>query len=475
MLDRNFTGSSLRRAVRHNDIAFVNDYIRHHKDNSDALNNANDLGETALFLACVNNNLEIAKLLTENGANVNQAIKANGITPLMLACYNGYLDIVKCLLERGADIHQVTINEGATAYMLAAQNGHLQIMNTLFEKGANVDQVRTDNGCSALHCAVQKPNLLHVVTVLLEHRVNANLAQEIDGDTPLCIAAGNGHLEIVKALLNKGVKANLSKNNGVTPIFMAAQEGYLEVLQILLNHNADPNLTRIDGVTPFIAAAFAGKFETLKALLANISDINHGTSAPGDDNCTALFLAAQCGHEDIVKLLIAHPKINRVASLKSSKTLLEKFAMDYSAEIQKNIANFIAQQNDPSHIEVTPEQIAKLMGHTNVAMLIRNKGILPDECCCPISYVVMKDPIAVSSGITYERAALKAYYDRLGDNPVSFPCPVTGDSLKAAELDVKANVTIKKVINTSNLLLFSRVNSSGVTVNPGNNLRCRSL
>lgn len=53
-----------------------------------------------LMLACHLNNLEIVKLLIENGANPNQY---ELVSPLVLACQNGNLEMVEYLLEKGAN------------------------------------------------------------------------------------------------------------------------------------------------------------------------------------------------------------------------------------------------------------------------------------------------------------------------------------------------------------------------------------
>ena len=54
-----------------------------------------------LFSVIKNNDIEIVKLLIENGADVN-AKNEDGETALHLANRKGYLDIVKYLIAKGA-------------------------------------------------------------------------------------------------------------------------------------------------------------------------------------------------------------------------------------------------------------------------------------------------------------------------------------------------------------------------------------
>jgi len=75
------------------------------------INKANDRGETQLYLACCSNRLTVAKLLLENGADVNKPdSKENHWTPLYRACWLGYLDMLKLLLVWGANIDKTALN-----------------------------------------------------------------------------------------------------------------------------------------------------------------------------------------------------------------------------------------------------------------------------------------------------------------------------------------------------------------------------
>ena len=47
-----------------------------------------------------------------------------------------------------------------------------------------------------------------------------------NGATPLFIAAQEGHLPVVKLLLDREAAVNQAKTNGATPLFIVAQEGH---------------------------------------------------------------------------------------------------------------------------------------------------------------------------------------------------------------------------------------------------------
>eukprot|EP00957_Ditylum_brightwellii_P060097 4563924-Ditylum_brightwellii.AAC.1 len=58
-------------------------------------------------------------------------------------------------------------------------------------------------------------------------------------DTPLHIAAREGHKKVVEVLLSHGADVNNATNSGWKPIHFAAREGHKEVVKVLLSHGAD--------------------------------------------------------------------------------------------------------------------------------------------------------------------------------------------------------------------------------------------
>ena len=105
---------------------------------------AND-GFTALGLACYFGQFEAARYLALKGADVNLPSK-NGfnVFPLHSASAGNYTDVARMLIENGADIN-VRQQMGVTPLHSAAQNGNLELIILLLEKGAAVD-VRMEGG-----------------------------------------------------------------------------------------------------------------------------------------------------------------------------------------------------------------------------------------------------------------------------------------------------------------------------------------
>ena len=69
--------------------------------------------------------------------------------------------------------------------------------------------------------------------------------------TPLLMASGMGHEDVVKFLLSKNAKVNAKHaTNGFTPLFAATHRGHASIIEILLAAGADPGLTDVNGRKP---------------------------------------------------------------------------------------------------------------------------------------------------------------------------------------------------------------------------------
>ena len=64
---------------------------------------------------------------------------------------------------------------------------------------------------------------------------------------PLICAAHEGHLEVVRLLLERGVNIDVIDEDGKTPLMHAAENGYLNVVEFLLEKRANYNLRDNNG------------------------------------------------------------------------------------------------------------------------------------------------------------------------------------------------------------------------------------
>ena len=157
---------------------------------------------TELIAAAENGHESTARLLIENGSDVN-AKTLKGVTALFTSSWKGRESVVRLLLEKGADVNVRSVN-GSTALMRAAERGHESIARLLIENGSDVNVRRPSDGSSAL---VRAALSRHVPTIrlLIEKR---NESVKDDGpDTwkenasALMTAANSGCEEAFHAIL----------------------------------------------------------------------------------------------------------------------------------------------------------------------------------------------------------------------------------------------------------------------------------
>jgi ankyrin repeat protein len=85
---------------------------------------------------------------------------------------------------------------------------------------------------------------------------------------PLAQAARYGELEIVSAILARGIPPDIHSADGVTPLDHAAEAGQLGVADLLLASGARINARAADGSTALSAAAEHGRLQMIRFLLA---------------------------------------------------------------------------------------------------------------------------------------------------------------------------------------------------------------
>lgn len=91
------------------------------------------------------------------------------------------------------------------------------------------------------------------------------------------------------------------------PVCLAARIGHVGIMKILLVHGVHPNTRNWTFKTPLMIAARYGQ-TAIVTLLLNTGIIS--LNAHDDRQQCALSLAAQHGHTEVVKTLLAHPQIN---------------------------------------------------------------------------------------------------------------------------------------------------------------------
>ncbi|KAA8914998.1 ankyrin repeat-containing domain protein [Sphaerosporella brunnea] len=208
---------------------------------------------TALHQATAYNNPDPMKLLLKYGADINATTDQAEHTPLPLAIMFGCSDAVALLLEKGANIEVYAVGPPEGTPLIYAIK---DIVQQLLRQGADVEAKWELSDNCAIHAAVTYLQQHHM-GVLEQIAQVANLESVSKyGHTALSlaaswdevwsfevlIAAGMVILAVksiavgaVKCLLKNGADAETRNDDGENALMCAADEGFLEIIKVLVN------------------------------------------------------------------------------------------------------------------------------------------------------------------------------------------------------------------------------------------------
>lgn len=287
-----------------------------------------------LYNVCSSGHVYIAKLLIENGADVNWR-NGNNFIPLYAASHQSRLnffkvifDADKFILRLEAAIKQDQMNMGrvllehggkstphqryfeimATSdikkcYLpieAAILNGHVDVVKLLIEHGAECN-FTNDSGTSSMHFAVFQNNL-DIIQLLIDNGVSVN-AVDKNGVSPLHYAALSGSFYVVKFLVERGANLNLVDAKGYTPIHDAVFGGKVEIIDFIINDESiNLNLVKSFGYPPVCYAVIKNRIDVVNFLIQKGANIN----AVAENGNTPLSLAGSSFYFPLHKILLAN-------------------------------------------------------------------------------------------------------------------------------------------------------------------------
>ena len=231
---------------------------------------------TPLMFAAREDDLDSARLLIKAGADVNAA-GGDGKDALGLALFNGSYDVASLLIDSHAHVNQADAQrftplfwavdrrnmETAPNFPWMVTADPLLLIKKLLYAGANPNALI--NSTPRAHMREGSPRIvfatalmraafsgdIELVKLLLAHGANPRV-QSSDKETSLMAACGTGfingynkqrtpaeRLEVVKLLIELGEDVNAADSYGITPLMVAANLGDVAIVQYLVDKGAD--------------------------------------------------------------------------------------------------------------------------------------------------------------------------------------------------------------------------------------------
>ncbi|XP_076865963.1 transient receptor potential cation channel, subfamily N, member 1 [Brachyhypopomus gauderio] len=311
----------------HDDVA---DILLSHKA---FVNAKTKLGLTPLHLSAQAGSARLVRLLVEAHQASVDALSLSKQTPLHLAAVSGQLDVCSSLLNLRADVTAADIH-GQTPLHLAAESDHSEVVRLFLKHRPDLATLASVGGATCTHIAAAKGSVA-VTRELLRFSQGgaATLHSKANGSCPLHLAAAGGHTEVTKVLLDAGGSATEEDSEGMTAIHLAARYGHTQILEVLKANVSLKITSSKTGLTALHVAACFGQVNFVREILTKVpaairSELPVGSGAgsrenarrqprPPESGFTPLHLAAQSGHENVVRLLLNSPGVQADAETDS--------------------------------------------------------------------------------------------------------------------------------------------------------------
>lgn len=327
-------------------------------------------GNHDLVSMAINNNapLETIIYLIEQEGNSVKKNTHDGRTYLHWAANKGNFALVKYLIEKGSDINR-TDDKGATPISFAASNGqtNVEIYDTFFKAGNDPKQ-KFQKDATLLLMSIPYDKDLKLATYLTTKGLSLKDV-DANGSNAFDYASRLGNLDILKALLKKGIKptdktlifasegtrfaANkidtykylveeLKLNpkavgfNGENVLHnIVKKKDQSDIITYFINKGVDVNQVNKEGNTVFMEAAKGADVATLSMLLPKVKDIN-AVNILGN---SALTEAVSSNTEAVIDYLISN-KANAKTVDKAGNTLAYYLFQSYKPAGRNQVDDF---------------------------------------------------------------------------------------------------------------------------------------
>lgn len=212
------------------------------------LNSINGDGKSYLLSAVETGDVEIFKILINNGADVN--IKdAKGKTPLHSVASKNNIEMAKFLLENKANAN-IQDKSGQTPLHYAVSNNNLEMTKLLLKNKVRVD-IKDKSGKSPLHQAAFVKDI-DMIKLLIEKKADVN-SKDNDLNTPLHYIYNSSLgieklVELSNLLTKNGANINIKNKIGKTALDYRVEEYIQKAKEAAKGNKYDEAIKHLDDI-----------------------------------------------------------------------------------------------------------------------------------------------------------------------------------------------------------------------------------
>lgn len=223
-------------------------------ENGATLSTADSNGNTALHLACINDNIDAARLLIDTPDDRGKYMDIDlqdecGVSPLIIACRCGNFEMAKLLIGSRASIFLKDVMN-RTPLFHACENGSSNIVDEIMKEAVRTKSVgkvihhRDKNFKMPLYYACLRGHL-PIVKTLVSHGSGRIVSG--DGTTSMHVAFHNGHYELVRWILSLDGPEARTDENSITLFQQACANGDVKMIEVFLESGVSTSIRNSRG------------------------------------------------------------------------------------------------------------------------------------------------------------------------------------------------------------------------------------
>ncbi len=182
---------------------------------------------------------QLESLLDQDPARARATPARSGGTPLWYCARSrlplagarfrrGVLDCARILLDRGAAPNPEAPARGPALFHALAHARNPELAELLVEAGAKLD-----DGGTPVHVEAHFPHLLDALQWLVGRGASLDVRHGPEQRTALHMAVRNGHVRVVRFLLERGADARIRDASGMTALDLAREQGRAPLIAAL--------------------------------------------------------------------------------------------------------------------------------------------------------------------------------------------------------------------------------------------------